>query len=96
MTALKSPGISRTKFVAPKPNGFVADRNSLFCQQILDIAMAKIESMIKPYGILNDFRRETMAFIPVGWVFHPAILNQLDLTCQYRGRAGACKDSNTD
>jgi hypothetical protein len=52
--------------------------------------------MIKPYGILNDFRRETMAFIPVGWVFHPAILNQLDLTCQYRGRAGACKDTNTD
>ena len=41
----------------------MTDRYSFFRQQIFDVSVAQIEAMIKPDGILDYFRRETMALI---------------------------------
>jgi hypothetical protein len=39
--------------------------------------------MVEPDSILDDFRRESVTFIQIRWIFHPAILKQTELTCQY-------------
>jgi len=48
------PGVSGSKLDAPKANGFIADSNSAFSQEIFDIAVAEIESIVQPYGVLDN------------------------------------------
>ena len=63
VSAFQTSSISRPKFVTPQPDGFVADDNASLSQEIFDIPMAEIESMIKPNCILNDFRWKAVAFV---------------------------------
>ena len=60
----------------------MADGNPSLCQQILYISMAEIEPIVEPNGILNNSRQGTMSFVDV---FHPKMLPEGYLTCQYRG-----------
>jgi hypothetical protein len=63
VSTFQTSSISRPKFVTPQPDGFIADDNTSLSQQIFDIPIAEIESMIKPNCILNDFRRKAVAFV---------------------------------
>ena len=47
----------------PRANGFVADGDSTFSQEIFYISMTEIESVIEPDCITDDFRRESVAFV---------------------------------
>jgi len=65
----------------PEPNRFTAYSDASLSQEIFNVSVTQIESIVKPDGITDDVRRESMALIGV----HPSILAQIrDLTCQYR------------
>jgi hypothetical protein len=53
----------RTKFITSKTNGFIANIDTPFNHQVLDVAVTQVESMVKPYGILDNFRRESMTLV---------------------------------
>ena len=46
---------------APKPDSLIAHRNTTLGQQILDISMTQIDSVLEPNGVANYRRRESMA-----------------------------------
>ncbi len=64
MPTLQTLGILRSKLVTPQANRFITDENTSFSQQIFYIPMTEIESMIEPNCILNNVRREPVAFVP--------------------------------
>ena len=63
---------------APKPDGLIAHRNTPLSQQILDISMTQIESVVEPNSVANYRRRESMAFVSD----HSRIIHRYLLTCQ--------------
>ena len=63
MSTLQALDIFGAELVAPQSNRLIAYCNTAFSQQILDVSMAKVESVIEPNGVLNDFRGETMSLI---------------------------------
>ena len=81
--------IVRAKLPAPGANGLVADRNTSFGQQILDVSCAQVEAVIKPHGVLDELRREPVAFVRRRGSSHAGIVVQRLLIRQYR-RDGHC------
>ena len=63
VSAPKSLRIFRAEFDTPQPDRLVADSNTTLGHKILDVAAAQIETMIKPDNVLNDLRRESVAFV---------------------------------
>jgi hypothetical protein len=63
---LKTSGIVGSEFPAPLANGFVRNNYSAFGQKIFNITEAQTEAMIDPYGVADDFRRETVSVV-TGW-----------------------------
>ena len=55
------------------------DDNAPLCQQILNITVAEIESVIEPDGITDDIRWESVTLVNI----HPEIILYRELTCQY-------------
>jgi hypothetical protein len=72
------------KFVAPQPVRFTTNFNPALCQQSFYISVTEIEPEVEPHRILDDVRREPMAFICVGASIHSRILTQRQLSWQYR------------
>ena len=79
MLSLQAPGVFRSKLDAPKANGFIADRNSAFSQEIFDIAVAEIESIVQPYGVLDDSGWKSVTLV----YSHARIIKHKQLICQY-------------
>ncbi len=69
MLSSQSLGIFRPEFIAPQANGLVANLNTALWQQIFEITMTEVESVVEPDDILNDFGRESMAFVQF-WLSH--------------------------
>jgi hypothetical protein len=63
---LKTSGIVGSEFPAPLSDSFVRNNNSAFGQKIFNITEAQTEAMIDPYGVADDFRRETVSVV-TGW-----------------------------
>jgi hypothetical protein len=63
---LKTSGIVGSEFPAPTADGFVRNNDSAFGQKIFHITEAQTEAMIDPYGVADDFRRETVSVV-TGW-----------------------------
>jgi hypothetical protein len=63
---LKTSGTIGSEFPAPLSDGFVRNNNSAFGQKIFNITEAQTEAMIDPYGVADDFRRETVSVV-TGW-----------------------------
>ena len=63
MLPSQSLGIFRSEFVAPEANGLVADGHAPLGQQVFNITMTKVESVIEPDGVLDDFGRESVALV---------------------------------
>ena len=76
--------VVRAKLLAPGANGLVADRNTSFGQQILDVSCAQAEAVIKPHGVLDDLRGESVAFVHRMKRLHASMLAHSTLTCQNR------------
>ena len=66
VTAFQTSSVLGSKLVAPQPDGFIADDNTSFSQQIFDISMTQAKAMIKPYSILNDFRWKSVMLVRCG------------------------------
>ena len=60
LTPFQCSPIARSKLEAPAPDRLVGDFNAALGKEILDITVAKTESIIEPDGIADDIRRETM------------------------------------
>jgi len=84
LPAPKTSAEFRTKFVDPESNRFVADGNIALSEKIFHISNAEIEPIVKPNGMLNDGRRESMSFVDV---VHRDMLPEGQLICQYPSRA---------
>jgi hypothetical protein len=48
---------------APKPDGLIAHRNTTLGQQILNISMTQIESVVEPNSVANYRRGKSMALV---------------------------------
>lgn len=57
----QSLGIYGSEFVAAEANGLIADSHAPLGQYVLDVTMTQIETMVKPHGILDYFRWESVA-----------------------------------
>ena len=76
----KSLGEFGAELRAPKPDGLIGHRNTTLSQQILNISMNQIESVVQPNSVANYRRRESMALVRD----HPRIIHRYPSTCQYR------------
>ena len=65
VVSFQPAGILSPKLTTPATNGFVANDDISLCKQVFNISATEIESVVEPYGILNDFRRETVVFVDV-------------------------------
>jgi hypothetical protein len=52
-----------SEFPAPLADGFIGNNDSAFGQKIFHITEAQTEAMIDPYGVADDFRRETVSVV---------------------------------
>ncbi len=73
VTTLQSRRIPGSKLFTPQANRLIAHLNTSFSQQIFDISMTEIKSMIQPNRILNNFRWKAMAFVRTIWRAHSII-----------------------
>ena len=53
----------RPEMAHPAPDRLIGDDNPAFSQQILDLAEAEREAVIKPDRVLDDFGRKAIAAI---------------------------------
>jgi hypothetical protein len=61
--SLQPAGVPGAKLNAPQADGFIAYFDSTFGQEVFDISMAQIESMVQPNSVLNNFGWKSMAFV---------------------------------
>lgn len=77
---LQPPSVLGTKLDAPETYRLSSDGDASFGEEVFDVAMTQIESVVKADSISNDVGWETMSFICA----HRLILAQIrDLTWQY-------------
>jgi hypothetical protein len=69
--SLQAAGINGSELDTPETNRFSADGDAALSEQIFNISVAEIEAIVKPNGVTNDVRRESVAFIGI----HPPILS---------------------
>src|SRR6266851_8839087 len=61
MTPTKLTRQQWAEFETPEPDGLVTDLDPTFGEQLLDIAVAEREAMVKPDSVTDDLGRETIA-----------------------------------
>ena len=72
---LKTSGIVGAEFPAPLSDGLVGNNDSAFGQKIFHITEAQTEAMINPYGVADDFRRETVSAVTGSGALHEMSLS---------------------
>jgi hypothetical protein len=70
MFPLQSPSVYGSEFDAPQPDGLSRYHDTALSQEILNIAVTQIESIVKPDGVADDIGWESVAFVCI----HPPIL----------------------
>jgi len=68
--SLQPFGMNGYEINAPESDGFVADLDTTFSQEIFDISIAQVESVVEPNCRGDDIKRESVAFVGI----HGAIL----------------------
>jgi hypothetical protein len=79
MLSLQSSSVYSSEFDAPQPDAFVTDSDAAFSEQIFNISVAEIEAIVKPDGVTDDVRRESVALVCI----HPQIMDFGQLSCQH-------------
>ena len=70
MLLFQAASIDCSEFDAPQTDGFTADGDPSFSQQVFDVAVTQIEATVEPNSVRNDIGRESVAFICI----HPSII----------------------
>ena len=65
VVSLHAAGINGTELDAPETDRFSRHSDASFSEQVLNITMTEIEAKIKPDGIGNNIRWESVAFVCV-------------------------------
>ena len=52
--SIQPSSVQSSKFNTPQANGFSADSYTAFSEQIFDIAVAEIETVVEPDGVADD------------------------------------------
>jgi hypothetical protein len=60
---LQSSRVYSSEFDTPKSDGLSADGDATLSQQIFDVTVAQIETIVEPDSITDDVRREPVTFI---------------------------------
>ncbi len=66
-------------FDTPKSDGCVANNDASLREQVFDITIAEVESMLEPDRVTDDVGRKSVTLISI----HRQIIDQQQLTCQY-------------
>jgi len=61
--SFQSSTVYSTELDAPEADCFAADGDASFCEEIFDISMAEVESVVEPDSLRNDIRRKSVTFI---------------------------------
>jgi hypothetical protein len=64
------PSVVSTEFPTPLPDRLVGDDDPALRQQILDVAVAQAEAVIKPGGVTDDLGRESVSVVALQSVAH--------------------------
>ena len=59
----QSPGVNGTEFYASKTDCLSADGDASFSEEIFDITVAEIETIIEPDRVTDDIWRESVPFV---------------------------------
>jgi hypothetical protein len=70
MLSFQPACVDGAEFDAPKAYSFLADRDASFSQQVFDISMTEIETVVEANGVGNNIGWESVAFIRI----HPSII----------------------
>jgi hypothetical protein len=73
MLSLQSSGVEGAKFDAPQPDGLIADSDASLGEEVFNISVTEIESIVEPNCVADDVRRESMTLVYI----HPPILSIL-------------------
>ena len=79
MLSLQSLRIQSSKLDTPEPDGFVTDNDATLSQEIFDIAVAPVESVVPPDCIADDIGRESVTFVGI----HHQIIHIRELCCPH-------------
>jgi hypothetical protein len=71
MLSPQSSSIESTKIDTPEPDGLPTDSDASLGQQIFDISVVQIESIVKPDCIANDIGCEPVALVGIHWPILP-------------------------
>jgi hypothetical protein len=71
MLLFQAASIDCSEFDAPQTDGFTADGDPSFSQQVFDVAVTQIEAIVEPDGVGNDVRWESVTFICIHWPILP-------------------------
>jgi hypothetical protein len=71
----KTSGIVVSEFPAPLADGLVRNDYSTFGQKIFYITEAQTKAMVDPYGVADDFRRETVSSVTGSGAIHEMSLS---------------------
>ena len=63
--SFQSSGVNSSELDAPQADRFSADSDSTLGQQIFNISVAEIESIVEPDGVGNDTGWESVAFVSI-------------------------------
>jgi hypothetical protein len=65
--------INRTEFITPEPIFLAANGNTSLSEQVFNIAVTKIESVVKPGCVTDDLGREAVTFACVHIMILPVL-----------------------
>jgi hypothetical protein len=76
MFTLQPPGIFGAELDTPEADGFIADSDASFGQDIFNITIAKVETIIVPDGITDDVGLESVTLVGI---HRPILSNETSL-----------------
>jgi hypothetical protein len=65
MFFLHAADVQTTEFDAPKTNASTADSDTSFSEEVFDIPMAQIESVVEPDCVVDDVGRESVPLVSI-------------------------------
>ena len=79
--SFQSSSVEAAEFDAPEADRFSRHNDAPLGQQIFNISMAEVKTIVEPDSVGNDIGREPVTFVCI----HALIVSQVKLTWQYRG-----------
>ena len=63
--SLQSSSIYSAEFDTPEADGFATDSDASLSEQVFNIPVAQIESIVEPDGVTDDIWRKSVTFVCV-------------------------------